>query len=93
MAGLSNFPGALDTFVNPGPNQKLSDVGVEHDVQHSKVNDTLRSIETTLGINPQGTGATTVAARLDNIQTAVSSLQTNLANVQASGALGLYVKP
>jgi hypothetical protein len=93
MAGLSSFPGNLDSFATPGPNNRLSDPGFEHDVVHNKVHDALRAIESTLGVNPQGSGATTVAARLQSISDSLGSLQSNLAVLQSSGGLGLYVTP
>lgn len=63
----SSYPGALDSFSNPTPTT-LRDAagGLAHDVQHANANDAIEAIQTTLGVDPQGT-FTDVAERLDSI--------------------------
>lgn len=56
MPGGTNFPGSLDTLTNL-PNPVGADLldnsnpNLDHDYQHTSVNDALRAIETKLGIN------------------------------------------
>ena len=45
------FPTTLDTLSNPTVNSNLSDVGVEHHVQHANSNDAIEVLETKVGIN------------------------------------------
>ena len=64
MAGLSFYPSSIDTFVTPTPSDSMR--AVSHSAQHTKVNDCINSIQTTLGLVPRGSSAS-VSARLATI--------------------------
>ena len=57
----TNYPGSIDSFTNPVSTDTLA--SVPHAAQHDNINDAVKAVETTLGVNPQGSYAT-VAARL-----------------------------
>ena len=67
----SNYPGALDSFVNPTATDTLDSATVPHADQHANLNNAVRAVEVTLGVNPQG-GSATVVARLDALDSTVS---------------------
>jgi hypothetical protein len=47
----ANFPTSLDSLTNPEASSKMDDAGLEHDVQHSNLNDIVEAIEAKLGID------------------------------------------
>jgi hypothetical protein len=59
----TSYPGSLDSFVNPTSTDTLSSSTVPHAAQHDNANDAIAAVESTLGVNPQGSYST-VAARL-----------------------------
>ena len=67
----SSFPGGLDSFTNPTATDTLDSATVPHAAQHANANDAIEAIESTLGVNPQGSSAT-VVARLDGVDTTVA---------------------
>lgn len=44
----TNFPGAIDSFVDPTPTQKLNNP--QHNIQHSNANDAIVAVQTAIGI-------------------------------------------
>jgi hypothetical protein len=70
----TNYPGALDTFVNPTATDTLNSATVPHAQQHDNLNDAVLAIETELGTNPKGASAT-VKERLDSINPAAGQVQ------------------
>ena len=67
----SSYPGGLDAFTNPTASDTLDSATVPHAAQHSNANDAIEAIESTLGVNPQGSSAT-VVARLADLDSAVA---------------------
>ena len=67
----SSFPGGLDNFTNPTATDTLDSATVPHAAQHSNANDAIEAIESTLGVNPQGSSAT-VVARLTALDSTVA---------------------
>ena len=67
----TNYPGALDTFVNPTATDALDSATVPHAAQHDNINDAMSAVQVTLGVNPQGSSAT-VVARLTALDSTVS---------------------
>ena len=67
----TNYPGALDSLVNPTATDTLDSATVPHATQHADANDAIEAIEVTLGVNPQG-GSATVVARLTALDSTVS---------------------
>lgn len=59
------YPGAIDTYVIPGPTETLGGSNPTHPQLHKNETDAITAIQTVLGINPQGSFAS-VAARLAN---------------------------
>ena len=72
----TNYPGALDSFVNPTATDTLDSVTVPHAAQHDNINDAMSAVQVTLGVNPQG-GSATVVARLTAIESSVSGKAAN----------------
>ena len=67
----SSFPGGLDNFTNPTATDTLDSATVPHADQHANANDAIEAIESTLGVNPQGSSAT-VVARLTALDSTVA---------------------
>ena len=67
----TNYPGALDSFVNPTATDSLDSATVPHAAQHDNINDSMSAVQVTLGVNPQG-GSATVVARLTALDSTVS---------------------
>ena len=67
----TNYPGALDSFVNPTATDTLDSATVPHAAQHDNINDAMSAVQVTLGVNPQG-GSATVVARLTALDSTVS---------------------
>ena len=67
----SSYPGGLDAFTNPTASDTLDSATVPHAAQHSNANDAIEAIESTLGVNPQGSSAT-VVARLTALDSTVA---------------------
>ena len=67
----TNYPGALDSFVNPTATDTLDSATVPHATQHADSNDAIEALQVTLGVNPQG-GSATVVARLTALDSTVS---------------------
>ena len=61
----SNYPGAIDSFTNPGSGDALN--SPSHAAQHANANDAIEAIETELGTDPAGASAT-VKARFEVIE-------------------------
>ena len=72
----TNYPGALDSFVNPTATDTLDSATVPHAAQHDNINDAMAAVQVTLGVNPQG-GSATVVARLTAIESSVSGKAAN----------------
>ncbi len=53
-----NYPTSLDTFTNPASTDNLDTTGVEHDVQHSNLNDAVEALEAKVGITNSSTNTT-----------------------------------
>lgn len=51
MPSSSNFPTALDTFVNPSDAGGDTLTSVPHDAQHAKINDAVAALQAKVGIN------------------------------------------
>ena len=45
------FPASLDAFTNPTVTSNLNDGGVEHHAQHANANDSIKALQSKLGIN------------------------------------------
>ena len=67
----TNYPGAVDSFVNPTATDTLDSATVPHAAQHDNINDAMSAVQVTLGVNPQGSSAT-VVARLTALDSTVS---------------------
>lgn len=67
----TNYPGALDSFVNPTATDTLDSATVPHAAQHDNINDAMSAVQVTLGVNPQGDSAT-VVARLTALDSTVA---------------------
>lgn len=50
----TNYPGALDNFINPLPSDSLSSSAVPHADQHANMNDAMEAMQTIIGLNPAG---------------------------------------
>jgi hypothetical protein len=75
VAGTSNYPGALDNFAEASPTN-LGDedsTGRTHSERHDDVEAAMEAVQGELGTNPAGS-ASTVSARLDDVDTTVSNL-------------------
>ncbi len=59
---MSDYPGQIDSFVNPTDSDTLDDP--PHDAQHADVNNAIVAVQNELGINPRGSFAS-VRQRLD----------------------------
>ena len=58
-----DFPTGLDALTNPGSTDTLDQEGVEHDVQHSNLNDIVEALEAKVGITNSGV-VTSIDSRL-----------------------------
>jgi len=67
----TNYPGAVDSFVNPTATDTLDSATVPHAAQHDNINDAMSAVQVTLGVNPQGSSAT-VVARLTALDSTVA---------------------
>lgn len=65
----SSYPGALDSLANPSGGDAMNGANL-HSAQHANANDAIEAVQSTLGIDPQGSEAT-VADRLDAIESSV----------------------
>lgn len=63
----TSYPGALDSWSNPGGSVTMDDASFQHDVLHSNHNDAIEAIEAELGTDPSG-GLPTVGARIPTTQ-------------------------
>jgi hypothetical protein len=66
----TSYPGAVDNLTNPTPSDTLNSATVPHAAQHANANDAIEAVQTTLGVNPQGS-AGTVKARLDQLEVVI----------------------
>ena len=82
----SSFPGGLDSFTNPTATDTLDSATVPHADQHSNANDAIEAIESTLGVNPQGSSATVVARLTTLDSTVAGKAGLSLSNVFTVGA-------
>jgi hypothetical protein len=98
----TNYPGALDSFVNPTATDTLDSATVPHAAQHDNINDAMSAVQVTLGVNPQG-GSATVVARLTALDSTVAgkaslsaantfTTGTQVIATGADGTVGLKVK-
>jgi hypothetical protein len=89
---MAQYPAAVPTFTNPTGTQFLGVSTPPHSTQHSLLNNELGAALATLGVNPQGTGAT-VVARLDTadgkIAVASSNAAVALTTATAANALAI----
>ena len=51
---MTNFPNGVDTFQNPTATTTEDAAGLEHDVQHTNLNDAVLALQTLL-LDPAGT--------------------------------------
>jgi hypothetical protein len=82
----SSFPGGLDSFTNPTATDTLDSATVPHADQHANANDAIEAIESTLGVNPQGSSATVVARLTTLDSTVAGKAGLSLSNVFTVGA-------
>lgn len=81
----TNYPGALDAFVNPTAEDELDSAVVPHDQQHANANDAIEVIQAVLGTNPAGLHGT-VKNRILNIEQSLGTISTqNSNNVSITG--------
>jgi len=82
----TNYPSALDSFVNPTATDALDSATVPHAAQHDNINDAMAAVQVTLGVNPQG-GSATVVARLTALDSTVAGKASlSAANTFTTGA-------
>ena len=85
---VTAYPGGYDTFIVPAPGSPLGGSVPTHTRVHKGLADALAAVQTTLGLNPQGSFAT-VAARLTggakfvSSQTSVGTLTVDMANAES----------
>lgn len=72
MPSSSNFPTALDTFVNPSDAGGDTLTSVPHDAQHAKINDAVAALQAKVGINGSAD-----AGSIDKILTTKVNVTTN----------------
>jgi hypothetical protein len=82
----SSYPGGLDNFTNPTASDTLDSATVPHASQHANANDAIEAIESTLGVNPQGSSATVVARLTALDSTVAGKAGLAIANTFATGA-------
>ena len=68
----TQYPNALDNFINPTANDTLNSVTVPHADQHANLNDAVEAMQTVLGINPAGSHLT-VKDRIISAETQISN--------------------
>jgi hypothetical protein len=68
----TQYPNALDNFINPSPTDTLNSGLVPHAQQHANLNDAMEAIQTVLGLNPAGAHLT-VKDRIINVETLISA--------------------
>lgn len=74
----TNFPTGIDSFPDPGPNTPMNTPGaLEHDVQHSSVNDAINTIEMKIGIN----GSADVTSIDKKLSTVITTAAANSAAI------------
>lgn len=68
----SQYPNALDNFINPSATDTLNSGIVPHAQQHADLNDAMEAIQTVLGLNPAGAHLT-VKDRIINTESLISA--------------------
>lgn len=83
----TQYPNALDNFINPSPTDTLSSGTVPHAQQHANLNDAVESIQTVMGINPAGVHLT-IKDRIISAESQISnqSVLNGLTDVTISSA-------
>ena len=66
----TQYPSALDNFVNPNASDKLNSLTVPHHKQHTDLNDAVEAIQTVIGLNPAGSHLT-VKDRIINAESLI----------------------
>jgi hypothetical protein len=88
-----NFPTTLDELTNPTASDAMDAVGLEHDVQHSNLNDIVEALEAKVGVNSSAVNTTLdylvkSASNPGHTHTAYEPALTK-GNLTASGAIAL----
>jgi hypothetical protein len=79
----TSFPTGIDSFPDPGPSTPMNTPGqLEHDVQHTNINDAMNAVETKIGIN----GSSDVASMDNKLATVISAQSGNTAAIAANTA-------
>jgi len=82
----TSYPAGIDNFTNPTSTDTLNSETVPHSAQHTNANDAIEAIETELGTNPKGS-KTTVKARLDDVDTAITNRVSTTLTISTSDPL------
>lgn len=85
----SSYPGALDSLTNPVATDPLNNPA--HAGQHADANDAIEAIQSTLGINPEGTYST-VAERMDEVDNAAASAAASASAAATSASVALVAE-
>lgn len=66
----TEFPTELDTFSNPGPTDLMdnADPTLDHDTQHSNLNDAVEAIEVKIGIDGVEAAPESIEGRLQTLE-------------------------
>jgi hypothetical protein len=67
----TQYPNALDNFVNPTATDRLDSNTVPHHVQHANLNDAVEALQTVIGLNPAGSHLT-LKDRVINAETLIT---------------------
>ena len=73
MPSNTNFPAALDTFVNPNAANGDTLATVNHDMQHAKKNDAIAAIQKKLGID-SSLDSTSIDYIVKHLQTIIAPI-------------------
>lgn len=68
----TQYPNALDNFINPTAGDTLNSTTVPHADQHANLNDAVEAMQTVLGISPAGSHLT-VKDRIISAETQISN--------------------
>lgn len=87
----TQFPIALDVFVNPGAGDKQNSQAVPHSLQHANANDAIKALQAKVGIDGSE-AATSLDRRLALLEArqpfAVGAIYTNVTGVNPATELG-----
>jgi collagen type VII alpha len=83
----TSYPNGTDNFVDPTASDYLDSATVPHADQHANANDAIHAIEVELGNNPKGSKSS-VRARLDAVDTSISTISLTTGPTGATGPQG-----